>query len=220
MEIRGAIGSDIDAAVIMVERHRRQYQKYQPTFWRKSAKSAETTRTFFAKLLQEPDTFFLAAVEGALLLGFLIARKFPTPPVYETGGDTYLVDDFCVAIPRLDIDPRGRSVPDRGGLRRPRSGQGRGAAPGGPQHCLELVDQAAALTFRFKPANVSGDITTVIGVCRGPAYSGCAIHPTSSRLPVYRPFIKREILRCRPNNGRLQIATGSHRLGPYSSVTP
>jgi GNAT superfamily N-acetyltransferase len=97
MEIRGAIGSDIDAAVIMVERHRRQYQKYQPTFWRKSAKSAETTRTFFAKLLQEPDTFFL--VEGALLLGFLIARKFPTPPVYETGGDTYLVDDFCVDEP-------------------------------------------------------------------------------------------------------------------------
>lgn len=99
MEIREAIGSDIDAAVAMVERHRRQYQKYQPTFWRKAAESAETTRTFFAKLLQEQDTFFLAAVEGARLLGFLIARKFPTPPVYEPGGDTYLIDDFCVDEP-------------------------------------------------------------------------------------------------------------------------
>jgi hypothetical protein len=99
MEIRGAIASDIDAAVAMVERHRRQYQKYQPTFWRKAAKSAELTRAFFTGLLQEQDTYFLAAIEGPRLLGFVIARKFSAPPVYEPGGDTYLVDDFCVDEP-------------------------------------------------------------------------------------------------------------------------
>lgn len=99
MEVREAIRSDIDAAVAMVERHRRQYQKYQPTFWRKADKSEEATRAFFAKLLQEQDTFFLVAVEGAKLLGFLIARKFPAPPVYAPGGDTYLIDDFCVDEP-------------------------------------------------------------------------------------------------------------------------
>ena len=34
------------------------------------------------------------------MLGFLIARKFPAPPVYAPGGDTYMVDDFCVLEPQ------------------------------------------------------------------------------------------------------------------------
>ena len=132
MEVREAIRSDIDAAVAMVERHRRQYQKYQPTFWRKADKSEEATRAFFAKLLQEQDTFFLVAVEGAQLLGFLIARKFPAPPVYAPGGDTYLVDDFCVDEPNhwlttgeallshaSTLIHEAGAAPDRGGLRRP-----------------------------------------------------------------------------------------------------
>jgi hypothetical protein len=100
MEVRAAIASDIDAAVAMVERHRRQYQKYQPTFWHKAAGSAETTQAFFVELLRAQDTYFLAAVESAQLLGFLIARKFPAPPVYAPGGDTYLIDDFCVLEPQ------------------------------------------------------------------------------------------------------------------------
>jgi len=99
MDVRTAIASDIDAAVAMTERHRRQYQKYQPTFWHKAPKSAETTRAFFAGLLHAEDTYFLAAVEGGQLLGFLIARKYAAPPVYAPGGDTYLIDDFCVDEP-------------------------------------------------------------------------------------------------------------------------
>ncbi len=100
MDIRKATASDIEAIIGLVEPSRRQYQKYQPTFWRKAANSAEVTRTFFTGLLAEQGTFFLVAVEGGQLLGFLIARKFPTPPVYAPGGDTYLVDDFCVAGPQ------------------------------------------------------------------------------------------------------------------------
>jgi len=96
MDVRPAIASDIDAAVDLAERTRRQQQKHQPTFWRKAAKSAELTRTFFTELLAQQDTFFLVATEGRHVVGFLIARKFPTPPVYAPGGDTYLIDDFCV----------------------------------------------------------------------------------------------------------------------------
>lgn len=99
MDVRTAVASDIDAAVVMVERHRRQYQKYQPTFWHKAAKSAETTRAVFTGLLHAEDTYFLASVEGAQLLGFLIARKYSAPSVYAPGGDTYLIDDFCVDEP-------------------------------------------------------------------------------------------------------------------------
>jgi GNAT superfamily N-acetyltransferase len=99
MEIRKSKASDLDAIVVLVERNRRQYQKYQPTFWRKAANSAEITRGFFTKLLSEPETFFLVALEGSQMLGFLIARKFPAPPVFDPGGATYLVDDFCVLEP-------------------------------------------------------------------------------------------------------------------------
>jgi hypothetical protein len=99
MEIRKSTASDLETVVVLVERHRRQYQKYQPTFWRKAVNSAETTQSFFTKLLSEPETFFLVATEGSQLQGFLIARKFATPPVFEPGGETYLVDDFCVLEP-------------------------------------------------------------------------------------------------------------------------
>lgn len=100
MEIRKSTASDLEAVVGLVERNRRQYQKYQPTFWHKAANSAEITRSFFTKLLSEQETFFLVAIEGSELQGFLIARKFPAPPVYAPGGDTYMIDDFCVLEPQ------------------------------------------------------------------------------------------------------------------------
>ena len=101
MDVRKAATTDIQATVELAEATRRHLQKYQPAFWRKAANSASATEKFFATLLTEPDTFFLVANEGRLLQGFLIARKFPAPPVFDPGGDTYLIDDFCVLEPRL-----------------------------------------------------------------------------------------------------------------------
>lgn len=101
MDIRRAKTTDVRAAVELVEHSRRQHQKYQPTLWHKAAHSAAATETFFTRLLTEPDTFFLVATEGSELQGFLIAAKFPAPPAYDPGGDTYLIDDFCVLEPRL-----------------------------------------------------------------------------------------------------------------------
>ena len=101
MDVRPARKSDIPTAVAMVEHSRRQQQKHQPTFWRKAANSAAVTETFFTKLVDEPGAFFLVASEGSQLQGFLIARKFPAPPVFDPGGETYLIDDFCVLEPHL-----------------------------------------------------------------------------------------------------------------------
>ncbi|CAN5857336.1 GNAT family N-acetyltransferase [soil metagenome] len=101
MDVRKAKPTDIQTAVAMVERSRRQQQKHQPTFWRKAAHSAAATETFFTRLVDEPETHFLVATEGSQFQGFLIARKFPAPPVYDPGGETYLIDDFCVAEPHL-----------------------------------------------------------------------------------------------------------------------
>jgi hypothetical protein len=101
LDVRKAETTDIKAAVELAEKSRRQLQKFQPTLWRKAADSAATTQTFFTRLLSEPDTYFLVAVEGSQFLGFLIARKFPNPPVFDPGGDTWLIDDFCVLAPHL-----------------------------------------------------------------------------------------------------------------------
>ena len=100
MDIRRATASDLDAVVAIVESQRRQYQKFQPTFWHKAADSAAMSKTFFSKLLSEPQTSFLVATEAGQILGFLIARKFPAPPVFAPGGDTWLIDDFAVSEPR------------------------------------------------------------------------------------------------------------------------
>ncbi len=99
MDVRRATVSDIDAAVGFAERTRRQYQKYQPTFWRKAADSAKLSKAFFTQLLDQDGTLFLVASEGAQILGFLIGRKVETPPVYAPGGDTWLIDEFHVAEP-------------------------------------------------------------------------------------------------------------------------
>ena len=90
MDVRPAIASDIDAAVDLAERTRRQQQKYQPTFWRKAAKSAEVTKTFFTELLAAPETFFLVATEGRQVLGFLLAEV--PDPASLCAGRRYLPD--------------------------------------------------------------------------------------------------------------------------------
>lgn len=100
MDVRKAAASDIEATVDLAERNRQQIQKFQPTFWRKHPQSEAMTRLFFTRLLTEPDSYFLVATEGTQFLGFLIARKFPASPVFDPGGDTYLIDDFCVIEPR------------------------------------------------------------------------------------------------------------------------
>jgi len=100
MDVRRATASDLDAVVAIIENQRRQYQKFQPTFWHKATDSAATTRTFFTRLLVDRETYFLVATEGTQILGFLIARKFPAPPVYAPGGDTWLIDDFAMLEPR------------------------------------------------------------------------------------------------------------------------
>ncbi len=99
MDIRRATASDIDAVVAILESQRKQYQKFQPTFWRKANDSAASTKAFFTKLLVAPDNYFLVSHEGRQILGFLIARKFATPPVYAPGGETWLIDDFAVLEP-------------------------------------------------------------------------------------------------------------------------
>jgi hypothetical protein len=48
-------------------------------------------------LRRDKDTLFAVAEVADRVQGFVIARLVPSPPVYEPGGTTCLVDDFTVA---------------------------------------------------------------------------------------------------------------------------
>jgi len=100
LDVRPATQSDIDAAVGLAERARQQLQKYQPTYWRKAAGAGAATHASFTRLMAEPDAYFLVATEGSQVVGFLIARKVAAPSVFDPGGDSWLIDDFCVAEQR------------------------------------------------------------------------------------------------------------------------
>lgn len=100
LDVRKAVASDVAAAVEMAEKAHRQYQKYQPKFWHKAPKSAAATERAFTSLLTETGTYFLIAAEGERKIGFVIARKFPSSPIYDPGGDIYLIDDFYVVEPQ------------------------------------------------------------------------------------------------------------------------
>jgi hypothetical protein len=101
MIIRAAAAADLDAIVDMTEARRVQYEQYQPTFWGKAPDSADQARAFLDGLVAEAGCIFLVAESDDGLLGFIVARPVPAPPVYAPGGKTFLIDDFCVDSPGL-----------------------------------------------------------------------------------------------------------------------
>ena len=95
--IRKATQEDVPAMVELAEQRRVQYQQYQPTFWRKAADSREKHTPFLSKLVQDERVVALVSERNGVIDGFLIATLVPAPPVYDPGGKTCNIDDFCVA---------------------------------------------------------------------------------------------------------------------------
>ncbi len=104
MELRKAKTGDVAECVELVEARRLRYEKFEPQFWRRADDSRNITVDWFTTLFSDADVLSLVAVEESAIVGFLIARDVPAPPVYNPGGPTALVDDFCVAEDRwMDV---------------------------------------------------------------------------------------------------------------------
>ena len=97
MIVRRARAEDVPACVRLVELRRRRYETFEPRFWKKAAGSEKSTIDWFTQLFDDDKSVSVVASNEANILGFLIARDIPVPPVYEPGGPTALIDDFCVA---------------------------------------------------------------------------------------------------------------------------
>lgn len=83
--------------VDMSYQKRRAYEKAQPQFWKYSGPGAEISQTkWFEELLGSNDHIILTAESHQKIIGFIIGKLMPAPEVYNPGGLTLMIDDFCV----------------------------------------------------------------------------------------------------------------------------
>jgi GNAT superfamily N-acetyltransferase len=101
MPLRRAESRDVTEMVELAEKRRLHYQRYQPTFWRKAQDSREQHIPFLESLLKREDVIMLVYESMEKIEGFIIADFVAAPPVYDPGGPTCRVDDFCVAEEHL-----------------------------------------------------------------------------------------------------------------------
>ncbi len=93
--IRRVNTADISAIVALSDQKRRDYEKVQPQFWKRAEHANECQAEWFVHLLTADDHILLLA-EDVHIVGFIIGRLMSAPEVYDPGGLTLMIDDFCV----------------------------------------------------------------------------------------------------------------------------
>ena len=95
--VRRARLDDMDRLLELAHHRRQRYATYEPVFWRPATGALDAQRPFYGALVEDREAGVFVAVDGERIEGFVIARIVDTPPVYDPGGGTCLVDDFTVA---------------------------------------------------------------------------------------------------------------------------
>lgn len=95
--VRPAMRKDLAAMLDLADAKRQQYTAYQPVFWRPAPEAHERQETFFQHVLEDERALTFVAERAGAVVGFVIGTLITPPPVYAPGGQTCLVDDFCVA---------------------------------------------------------------------------------------------------------------------------
>jgi GNAT superfamily N-acetyltransferase len=103
INIRTSQLSDIEAMVLLSKAKRKLYEKAQPQFWRYAGEEGDNTqRQWFKELLEDKNyVIFTAESETQEILGFVIGKLMSAPEVYNPGGLTLMIDDFCVQSENL-----------------------------------------------------------------------------------------------------------------------
>jgi GNAT superfamily N-acetyltransferase len=91
--------SDIDAMVSFSKAKRMLYEKAQPQFWKYAGEEGDNAqRQWFKQRLEDKNyVMFTAESDTKEILGFIIGKLILAPEVYNLGGLTLMIDDFCVA---------------------------------------------------------------------------------------------------------------------------
>ncbi len=99
--IRPGTLDDISTMVSLSYQKRRDYEKAQPQFWKYAKNAEEIQSKWFKELLKQHDCLMLVTEENHEVVGFIIGRITKAPEVYNPGGLTLMIDDFCVKTPQL-----------------------------------------------------------------------------------------------------------------------
>lgn len=94
--IRAAEDFDLEEILNLANAKRLEYETYQPVFWRVAADAIVQQRDYFASQIADEKVITLVATSESKLVGFVIGRLVPAPPVYNPGGLTCSIDDFVV----------------------------------------------------------------------------------------------------------------------------
>ena len=97
MITRPAIASDIPAMVALSGKKRQAYEKVQPQFWKPAQEANHNQSVWFGELLAAHDHILLVFEEDQHIQGFIIGKLLNAPTVYDPGGLTLMIDDFCVS---------------------------------------------------------------------------------------------------------------------------
>lgn len=95
--IRRAVTADLPFMVSLSREKRLQYEKAQPQFWRHADDAEEMQLQWFGELLHNDQYILLVAEAVEKVDGFIIGQFITAPPVYQPGGLTLMIDDFCVS---------------------------------------------------------------------------------------------------------------------------
>lgn len=101
--VRASALSDVSAMVSLSKAKRILYEKAQPQFWRHAGEEGDKAQSeWFAELLEDKNhVMFTAESDAKEILGFIIGKLMPAPEVYNPGGLTLMIDDFCVKSENL-----------------------------------------------------------------------------------------------------------------------
>ncbi len=103
VNIRTAQPSGIRAMVSLSKAKRLANEKAQPQFWRYAGEEGDKAQgEWFKELLEDKNyVMFTAESDTQEILGFIIGKLMPAPEVYNPGGLTLMIDDFCVKSENL-----------------------------------------------------------------------------------------------------------------------
>lgn len=95
--------TDISAMAALSKAKRLAYEKAQPHFWRYAGEEGDNTQIqWFTELLEDENhVMFTAESDTKEILGFIIGKLISAPEVYNPGGLTLMIDDFCVTSENL-----------------------------------------------------------------------------------------------------------------------
>ena len=103
LQIIEAKPEHVKAMVHLSHCKRKAYEKVQPIFWKEAEDSNKVQEKWFLELLEHDEVIVLVALsrDTTAVTGFIVGSIINAPPVYDPGGKTLMVDDFCVSLPEL-----------------------------------------------------------------------------------------------------------------------